>query len=137
MLQSYPVFDKTILKTILILGNKCFEFFQNKNMSLSTFINKHSQQNLNLYTQEFQSTILKHLEKLFILSMDILTKLISNSNTSEVIIEYIQTDKKVFDLLNTFLEFTTNNPNIPENNYDRLYLILKSLNKSLNFNMYK
>ena len=69
--------------------------------------------------------------------MDILTKLISNSNTSEVIIEYIQTDKKVFDLLNTFLEFTTNNPNIPENNYDRLYLILKSLNKSLNFNMYK
>ena len=69
--------------------------------------------------------------------MDILTKLISNSNTSEVIIEYIQTDKKVFVLLNTFLEFTTNNPNIPENNYDRLYLILKSLNKSLNFNMYK
>ena len=69
--------------------------------------------------------------------MDILTKLISNSNTSEVIIEYIQTDKKVFDLLNTFLEFTSNNPNIPENNYDRLYLILKSLNKSLNFNMYK
>ncbi len=69
--------------------------------------------------------------------MDILTKLISNSNTSEVIIEYIQTDKKVFDLLNTFLEFTNINPNIPENNYDRLYLILKSLNKSLNFNMYK
>ena len=37
--------------------------------------------------------------------MDILTNLISNSNTSEVIIEYIQTDKKVFDLISTYLEF--------------------------------
>ena len=40
--------------------------------------------------------------------MEILVSLISNSNTSEVIIEYIQTDKKVFDLICINLEFVTN-----------------------------